>query len=72
MQPQTNKVWGYALIFIALFSAVSAMDFQDAQKEEAHYCDMVALWKADAAKGIHKRARAGWPPFNKEINCESK
>ena len=67
---QANKKWGFALIFIALFAAVSAMDFKDAQDEEAHYCDMVALWKADAAKKIPKSARAGWPPFKKEAKCE--
>ena len=56
---QTNKFWGYALIFMVLFAIVGSMDYNDAQQEEAHYCDMVSLWKADAAKSIHKRARAG-------------
>ena len=72
MQHQTNKFWGYALIVMILFAFVSSMDFKDAKEEEAHYCHMVALWKADAIKGIHKRARAGWPPFKEEVNCASK
>ena len=69
---QTNKFWGYALIFMVLFAIVGSMDYNDSQQEEAHYCDMVSLWKADAAKGIHKRARAGWPPFKEGVDCASK
>jgi hypothetical protein len=72
MQHQTNKFWGYALIVMILFAFVSSMDFNDEKEQEAHYCHMVALWKADAIKGIHKRARAGWPPFKEEVNCASK
>jgi len=66
----TSKFFGYSFIILALYGFVSHEDRQDEIKQEADYCSMVALWKADALKKIPKRARTGWPPFKPEISCE--
>lgn len=65
----TSKFYGYAFIVLVLYAFVSHADHQDEIQQEADYCSMVALWKADALKKIPKRARAGWPPFKPEITC---
>lgn len=66
----TSKFFGYSFIVLVLYGFVSYEDRQDEIKQEADYCSMVALWKADALKKIPKRARAGWPPFKPEISCK--
>ena len=35
---------------------------------QGHYCETVAIWKADAARGVTANDRAGWPPFDVECN----
>jgi hypothetical protein len=65
----TTKFYGYAFIILVLYAFVSHMDYKDETQQEADYCSMVSLWKADALKKIPQRARAGWPPFKPEISC---
>lgn len=66
----TKKFYGYAFIIMALYAFVCHTDYQDETQQEADYCSMVAIWKADAAKKIPRRSRAGWPPFKPEISCK--
>ena len=33
------------------------------------YCDMVAEWRKDAARGVPLHDRSGWAPFDDNINC---
>lgn len=35
--------------------------------QDAAYCEMVAIWENDPRPEID---RAGWPPFNPNVNCE--
>lgn len=55
---------------VAAFGFVGSFDAQDEQTQRDHYCEMVALWKADAARGVPANDRAGWPAFRKEVVCE--
>jgi len=53
---QAIKVIGATLFLIMAFGIVGQMDYEDAIKEEQHYCDMV---------------RDGhWPHYNKDIDCK--
>jgi hypothetical protein len=47
-----------ALIAALLF--VSTIDREDAQRDNATYCEMVAIWENDPRPEID---RAGWPPY---------
>lgn len=59
-------------LFVMILAGIAGQsDFEHAQMEEEHYCDMVALWKADAAAGIRAEDRRGWPEFKKgEVTCQ--
>ena len=53
---QAIKALGIGIFLILAFVFVSEMDYQDAIKEEQHYCDMV---------------REGhWPAYKREIDCK--
>jgi len=45
-----------AATLLVTFGMVGSMDYEDAVRQEAHYCKMV--------KAGH------WPAFNKAINCK--
>lgn len=51
---------------LALWAGVSTADVQDAENDRRVYCEMVALWKSDAALDVAPEQRRGWPPFNGE------
>ena len=57
---------GGALLLIVAFGIVGHFDAGDEQAQYERYCSMVALWKADAARGAPANDRAGWPPFEGE------
>ena len=57
---------GIGLLIIVAFGIVGHFDAEDEQAQYERYCEMVALWKADAARGIPANDRAGWPPFDGE------
>lgn len=63
-----TKLWvaGLIALIVAAFAFAGKGDLQDAQADRAHYCDQVAIWQADAARGISEHDRAGWPPFDGE------
>ena len=52
---------------IAALLIVGNMDREDAQAQVSLYCEMVAIWESDPRPEID---RAGWPPYNPDINCE--
>ena len=52
---------------IAALLIVGNMDREDAQEQESLYCEMVAIWESDSRP---VQDRAGWPPYNQDINCE--
>ena len=54
-----------ALIAALLF--VSTIDREDIERDNATYCEMVAIWENDPRPEID---RAGWPPYNPDIKCE--
>ena len=57
---------GIGLLIIVAFGIVGHFDAQEEQAQHEHYCEMVAIWKADAARGVPANDRAGWPPFDGE------
>jgi len=63
------KRYQVPLAIIGIIIAMGIVGNMDAQEEERqieHYCEMVAIWKADAARGVPANDRAGWPPFDGE------
>lgn len=47
------------------WAMVSTADAQDAENEHRVYCEMIALWKADAAMNVEPAQRRGWPDYEK-------
>lgn len=60
-----------ATVIFGLFLLVSSNDYDDAVAQQSTYCEMVALWNADAKRGIAPNDRAGWPPFEGEHQCQN-
>lgn len=54
------------LLLASAFAVVSYLDSQDEMADAGNYCQMVAVWKAEEARGIAPNDRSGWPPFNGE------
>ena len=48
-------------LFIAM-GIVGQSDFEEAERQEAEYCEMVKLWK-------QTKGQAGWPAYNGEKMC---
>lgn len=69
----TTKAWGLIALLLAITALALAgtMDAQDAERSQDKYCEMVALWDADAALGIAPEQRTGWPPYNGRKQCET-
>lgn len=53
---------------IAALATIGSMDAADEAAQERHYCEMVALWQQDAAKGLPPEERGGWPNYRR-IDC---
>jgi len=49
---------------IILIGVVGHFDAEDADAQHEDYCAMVAIWKAEAARGIPANDRTGWPPYD--------
>lgn len=72
MGKQTKEtIIGVVLMVAAFFawSAVSAGDASDAENAHRVHCEMVALWKQDAALNIAPEQRRGWPNYDMR-ECE--
>ena len=61
-----KEILGMAALTATLL-IVGGMDREDAEKDQSTYCEMVAIWQNDPRPEID---RAGWPPYNSDINCE--
>ena len=57
-----------AAALVAALGIVGSMDAADEAAAERHYCEMVELWKRDAAAGIPAIDRAGWPNY-RQLEC---
>ena len=69
----TTKDWGLIallLVFAALARA-GTVDGQDAERSQDTYCEMVAMWDADAAQDVAPEQRRGWPPFDGRKQCKT-
>lgn len=68
-----TKIWGFTALLLAFAALALAgtMDAQDAENSHQQYCEMVALWDADAARGIAPEQRRGWPPFDGRKQCKT-
>jgi hypothetical protein len=55
-----------AAALIILIGVVGHFDAEDANAQHDQYCSMVAIWKAEAARGIPANDRTGWPPYDGE------
>ena len=60
-----KEFFGMAALIAALLY-VSTLDREDDQRDEAIYCEMVAIWESDPRPEID---RAGWPPYDSTIKC---
>lgn len=61
---KTIVIWPALL---AAFLIVNQMDYEDAIKEEQHYCEMRKIW--EESKQIDSQFRPGWPNFKPEVKC---
>jgi len=52
-----------AIALIALAGIVGQSDFEEEQRQQEEYCDMVKLWK-------QTNGQAGWPAYNGERACK--
>lgn len=53
-----------ALIVVLCFYALNSLPEEPSQDKA--YCEMVAIWQNDPRPEID---RAGWPPYNPNIDC---
>ena len=56
------------LFLIAAVCLVGAVDYEEQQEQEQHYCEMRKIW--EQSKRIPEITRPGWPNFNPEIECK--
>mgnify|MGYP001266202527 CR=1 FL=1 len=70
MQPTKSIELIALLLAFAVFATVSAMDAKEAESVNRKYCEMIALWEKDIARGIAPEQRAGWPPYDGRKQCE--
>jgi hypothetical protein len=62
--------WIAGCVFVALIVLAAWLN-HDVNDEGRTYCEMVALWEADAARGVPHANRRGWPPYRGEgVNCD--
>jgi hypothetical protein len=64
----TMKIKRYQVILavigiIIAMSIVGQSDIEEAERQQAEYCEMVKLWK-------QTNGQAGWPAFNGEGACK--
>ena len=48
---------------IIAMGIVGQSDFEEAERQEAEYCEMIKLWK-------QTNGQAGWPAYNGERMCK--
>lgn len=53
------------LTVLAVMVWTGAADAEEAQREQARYCEGVAVWEAQAARGVPKIQRTGHADYNR-------
>jgi hypothetical protein len=62
MQLKRYQVILAGLGLLIAMGIVGQSDFEEAERQEAEYCEMVKLWK-------QTKGQAGWPAYNGEKMC---
>ena len=62
MQIKRYQVILAGLGLLIAMGIVGHSDFEEAERQEAEYCEMVKLWK-------QTNGQAGWPAYNGEKMC---
>lgn len=62
MQIKRYQVILAGLGLLIAMGIVGQSDFEEAERQEAEYCEMVKLWK-------QTNGQAGWPAYNGEKMC---
>ena len=63
MQIKRYQVILAGLGLLIAMGIVGQSDFEEAERQQAEYCEMVKLWK-------QTKGQAGWPAFNGEKMCK--
>lgn len=63
MQIKRYQIILAGLGLLIAMGIVGQSDFEEAERQEAEYCEMVKLWK-------QTKGQAGWPAFNGEKMCK--
>lgn len=63
MQIKRYQVILAGLGLLIAMGIVGQSDFEEAERQEAEYCEMVKLWK-------QTKGQAGWPAYNGEKMCQ--
>lgn len=57
------RLIAYTIIMLAILGIAGTHDFEEEQRQEQEYCEMVKLYK-------QTRGREGWPEYRKgEVFC---
>lgn len=62
MQIKRYQVILAGLGLLIAMGIVGQSDFEEAERQQAEYCEMVKLWK-------QTKGQAGWPAYNGEKMC---
>lgn len=62
MQIKRYQVILAGLGLLIAMGIVGQSDFEEAERQQAEYCEMVKLWK-------ETRGQAGWPAYDGERMC---
>ena len=63
MQLKRYQVILAVIGLIVAMGIVGQSDFEEAERQQAEYCDMVKLWK-------QTKGQSGWPAYNGEGMCK--
>ena len=63
MQLKRYQVILAVISLIVAMSIVGQSDFEEAERQQAEYCEMVKLWK-------QTKGQSGWPAYNGEGMCQ--
>ena len=63
MQIKRYQVILASLGLLIAMGIVGQSDFDEAERQQAEYCEMVKLWK-------QTKGQAGWPAYNGEKMCK--
>lgn len=63
MQLKRYQVILAVIGLIVAMGIVGQSDFEEAERQQAEYCDMVKLWK-------QTKGQSGWPAYNGEGMCQ--